>query len=384
MDDVQRVALVGQPDRPKLRHLERIVRERGGALVESPEDAELIVIAGGELPLWSDQLSDQVRAKVEAGTIRVLGEDEFLAAAGQGKDEPSVRRLYTPAMLAELLNVPVSTIRRWRRRGLIVAVHEVGRLPYFDFQEVATARRLAHLIASGTSAAVIERKLANLARVYPLAQRPLDQLQIMVEGKHVLLRQGEGLIDAGGQLWLDFDAADQPARGELSEARKIVPFPRAPGTDSPAPTAAELAQLAFELEEEGQLTAAADAYRAALAAGGPSPELCFQLADVLYRLGDVTAARERFFTAIELDENYVEARANLGCVLAEQGQLDLAIAAFEGALAFHADYPDAHYHLARLLESRGAAAEAQAHWIKFLELSPDSPWADEARLHLPG
>ena len=90
-----------------------------------------------------------------------------------------------------------------------------------------------------------------------------------------------------------------------------------------------------------------------LAAGGPSPEICFQLAELLYRLGDVTAARERYYMAIELDEDYVEARANLGCVLAETGQLELAVAAFQGALRYHSDYPDVHYHLARTLDDLG-------------------------------
>jgi len=132
-------------------------------------------------------------------------------------------------------------------------------------------------------------------------------------------------------------------------------------------------------EEEGRVEFAAELLRAAMAAGGPRAELCFQLAELLYRLGDVGAARERYYTAIELDEDFVEARNNLGCVLAEQGQGELAAAAFQGALACHPEYPDAHYHLARTLDETGREAEAEHHWRQFLKLSPDSPWADEAR-----
>ena len=83
--------------------------------------------------------------------------------------------------------------------------------------------------------------------------------------------------------------------------------------------------------------------------------------------------------AIELDEDYVEARANLGCVLYELGEVELAIAAFQGALRFHADYPDVHYHLARALDECDRREEALPHWQEFLRLSPDSPWAAEAR-----
>ena len=107
-----------------------------------------------------------------------------------------------------------------------------------------------------------------------------------------------------------------------------------------------------------------------LAATGPTPEVCFRLAELLYRLGDVNAARERYYMAIELDEDYVEARANLGCVLAETGQLELAVAAFQGALLHHGEYPDVHYHLARTLDELGRRDTAEQHWREFLTLAP--------------
>jgi tetratricopeptide (TPR) repeat protein len=66
-------------------------------------------------------------------------------------------------------------------------------------------------------------------------------------------------------------------------------------------------------------------------------------------------------------------------VLADLGQRDLALAALDGALKFHPDYSDAHYHAARLLDEAGRRREALNHWQRFLELSPDSPWGEEAR-----
>jgi tetratricopeptide (TPR) repeat protein len=150
----------------------------------------------------------------------------------------------------------------------------------------------------------------------------------------------------------------------------------------PAADPTEAVRAAAELEEAGHLDQAAEMYRAAMAAGGPTPELCFQVAELLYRLGDLHGARERYYMAIELDEDYVEARANLGCVLAEVGQHDLALAALEGALAFHPEYADAHYHLARILDELDRRSEAETHWQAFLDLAPDSPWADQARHRL--
>jgi tetratricopeptide (TPR) repeat protein len=114
-------------------------------------------------------------------------------------------------------------------------------------------------------------------------------------------------------------------------------------------------------------------------AAGPRAEIHFALADVLYRAGDLSAARERYYAALELDEEYVEARASLGCVLAETGELELAAATFEGALEYHADFADVHFHLANTLERLERAEEAQVHFAVFLELAPESPWAEAAR-----
>ena len=86
--------------------------------------------------------------------------------------------------------------------------------------------------------------------------------------------------------------------------------------------------------------------------------------------------------AVELDEEFVEARAMLGCVLAENHELDLAVAAFQGALRFHPDYADVHYHLAGVLEQLDNLSAALEHWQRFLELSPESPWAETARARL--
>jgi tetratricopeptide (TPR) repeat protein len=143
-------------------------------------------------------------------------------------------------------------------------------------------------------------------------------------------------------------------------------------------TREEMLQAAEELDDAGRLEEATEWYRVILAQFGPSAEIAFQVAELLVRMGDVTAARERYYNAVELDEDFVEARANLGCVLAELGQNDLAIAAFEGALARDDRYPDVHYHLARSLDEAGRGEQATRHWLRFLQLSPQSPWADEA------
>jgi tetratricopeptide (TPR) repeat protein len=285
-------------------------------------------------------------------------------------------------MLAELLDVPIAEVRRWHRLKLITAHQVVRRLPYFDVPEVAVAQRLAQLFKAGVSTQNIERKVADLVRLLPGVERPLLHPSVTVQEQSVLVRQGDQLLEAGGQRRFDF------------EGQPISPPPASPeraGASPPPPAAGvlrsvedvsispeQMRRLAAEAEDEGRLADAADLHRAAMAAAGPDPEGCFQIAELLYRLGDIAGARERYYMAIELDENFVEARANLGCVLAEAGQRELAIAAFEGALRYHPDYADAHYHLARTLDEMGRRQMAERHWRRFVALAPGSPWAVEA------
>ncbi len=368
----QRIAFVGKLASMARREAAQLVRQHGAVVLEKADPSATMIVVGDEqLPSagsdgQDDWLDEATREQVEQGAIEVVAETQLWQRLGLVDAQHEVHRLYTPAMLAELLGVPVAVIRRWHRRGLIVPAREVRRLPYFDFQEVATARRLAELLAAGVSPRAIEKQLESLARSLPDVARPLAQLSIIIQGKKILLRQGDGLIEPGGQLRFDFDAW----QGEPTPQQAVPTTPE------------QMCSLAAELEEDGQLASAAEMYRAAMAAAGPKAEICFQVAELLYRLGDLGGARERYYMAIELDEDYVEARANLGCVLVEMGQSELAVAAFEGALRYHPDYADVRYHLARTLDEMNQRDRAEEHWRAFVEQSPNSPWAEEARMRL--
>ena len=369
-----------------------LVQEHG-ATVRSSEDAAVTsVVIGDNQPdlasaLQTDKLAHQrLAGEVATGGIRLLRESELWQRLGLVDDEialqSGVQRLYTPAMLAELLDVPVAAIRRWHRREHLIACRRVRRLPYFDFTEVAVARHLAALLSAGCSLAVIDRKLTELHRSMPTVARPLCDPAVFVSGRQLILRRGDDLAEPGGQLLIDFDkssAVDEPTDVVFAVTERLS---ATESTDETLSTFDQLQLDALQWEDRGELDRAVETYRTLLMAAGPRAEIHFALADLLYRMGDLAAARERFYVAIELDEEYVEARANLGCVLAENGELDLAIAAFEGALAFHADYADVHYHLANALDRIQRQTEAELHWQTFLNLAPESPWAEMARTRL--
>lgn len=392
----ERVVLLGKLSGMNRREACALIRQRGGTLLSEWNAEASLAVLGDNYPDLASALGGEsagltrLSEAIQTGQTQLIRESKLwqqLGLVDSHNEEPhAVQRLYTPAMLAELLAVPVAAIRRWHRQGFLQACRNVRKLPYFDFAEVGVARHLADLFQAGCSLAVIERKLAELSRALPNLQRPLADPALVVVGRQLILRQGDVLAEPSGQQLIDFD---QP---ELEEdtAELIVsidePLPFAQSADVAwSSTLSTLEELQFEAlrwEDQGELQKAADAYRTLLMAGGPTAELHFALADLLYRLGDLSAARERFYAAIELDEEYVEARANLGCVLAERGELELAVAAFEGALAFHDDYADVHFHLANVLDRLERQQEAQLHWRTFLSLAPESPWADAARNRL--
>ena len=374
------------------REAANLLRSYGASIVEQrAADVDWVVIGADQSPvLESDLLTESTRHAIATGTREIVYESELWQRLGLVDFEQSAQRYYTPAMLAHLLGISVRVVRRWQRLGLITPVETMHRLPYFDFAEVAVAKRLANWIAAGESPKAIEQRLAQWVELLPDIHRPLEQLSILVEGKTVLLRHGEGLVEPGGQLRFDFDALGDPeleAASDDSAAGHVLSMVREDDTSFPIGNRAldasdELLAAAYQAEDEDDLQLAIDFYHAILARDGPRADINFQMGELLYRLGETIASRERYYSATEIDPEFVEARASLGIVLAETGQPELGVASFQGALRIFEDYSEVHYHLAKTLDHLGRRVEAIHHWERFLELFPDSPWADEARLRL--
>ena len=381
----RRIAFVGKLGGMNRREARELVRKHGGTMVDRVDPSVDLIVVGADVdPLDAPEaLLDDWVAKASAdGRVIVINETEFWQKLGLVEPEQEVGNLYTPAMLASLLDVPLATIRRWHRRGLIHPVRQIKKLPYFDLPEVASAKRLAQLIASGATPAAIENKLTQLAKLYPNLHRPLSQLSVIVEGRSVLLRQGGGLVEPNGQRRINFTSLDQ-GESESDQANFFKIEDAGESTDTKTLdqllTPSEFIEMATEFEDNEDPDSAIQVYRAMSLEFGPSPSVCFRIAELLYQQMDLAGAKERYFMAVELDETFVEARASLGCVLVELEQRELALSSFRGALKHHPDYPDVHFHLARLLDDMGEDEQAATHWQSFLDLAPKSPWAEEAR-----
>mgnify|MGYP006275643939 CR=1 FL=1 len=302
-------------------------------------------------------------------------------------DDPGVHRLYSAAMMADVLGVPAAAVRHWVRGGLLRPDRRSGSLEWFDFPQLVVGRHLARLLAGGLSLREIDSKLATLAPGgAPEAALLLER--IVADGRRLSIRAGERLLGAGGQMQFTFytDRLHGDER-PLAGTPAILPgWPPDAAAGIPAPRAddeaGEILDLADDLEAAGEFMEAAEALRAVLQAQGPTAPVMFMLAELLYRAGDLTAARERYYATLEVDADHMRARASLGCVLAELGEHELALAALEGVLRQEPDYADAHWHVASVLADLGRGPEARHHLRTFLELAPDSPWAESARARL--
>lgn len=375
------------------RMAHELVGQHGGtAQGHISKNVTMLVVGEEGWPLEEDgrtsvKLEQVAELQRQSLPIRILNESEWLHLLGLEDRRCEVHRLYTPAMLARLLDVSANLIRSWERAGLIRPVRKIYRLPYFDFQEVTGARRLFALLEAGVPRSEIEASLHSLQAMFQGVDRPLAQLEILARDAHILLRDDKGLLDArNGQRFFDFEpeaanveVTDDAGSGEADVT--TVAFPEEPPAQQTHTdwTGDDWFEQGVRLLEHGESVSAVEAFRLSLMQNPSEPEVHFQLADALYRIGNLPGALERYHVAVELDHNYIEAWTQLGCLHEESGQLEHSAEAFQIALAAHPEYADAHYHLAEVLHGLQRTAEALPHWEQYLHYDSRGPWAERTR-----
>lgn len=347
------------------------VARAGGRLAERPgEHTAWLVLADEESPVDEHGALagplDEARLRIEGGQrLELLSEDEFLSRLGLAESGPALRRLYTGAQLARILDVPPRRLAAWVRAGLMRPARTVRRLAYYEFREVAQARALARLAAGGVTPRRIRASLEALSRWWPGARASLAQLDALEKGRLFVRTPDGDLAEPSGQLRFEFPEGAPESGASEAVAESELWF-----------------QRALRLEQEERLEEAARAYAKALDPTHPRPEVAFNLGNTLYALERGEDACSAFALAVELDPEYVEAWNNLGNALSRLGRHDEARARFERALALAPDYADAHYNLAETLAASGELTLAREHWRAYLAHDPDSAWAAEVRARL--
>jgi tetratricopeptide (TPR) repeat protein len=411
----------------------RMVEEYGGRATHSVSGSTTMLVIGEEgWPLEEDggasQKLQQVMQLIADGSdVRIVAESDWLQLLGLDDHREEIRRAHTPAMLSRLLDVPVRMIRRWARLGLIKPVRRVCRLPYFDYREVASARRLAALLEQGVSAETLEKSLAELRVAIAGTDRTIAQLNLLVQDEKVLMRDDRGVLNPRtGQRLMDFDSLEAPvgvyapsrhddaeepdehdvhSEDHCDDTVVSLPFATAQQLREDRSMADWNAEEWFHegcrLTEESEFESAINSFRNSLSLLAseqnavrmgsdadaedqmtlfPDPaDVNFHLADALYRAGRAEAAIERYYSAIESAPDYIEAWTQLGCLQSEQKQLELAEQSLITAISIHPGNPDALLHYAQLLEQTDRADEAISYWKQYLQHDSRGPWSDHAR-----
>jgi tetratricopeptide (TPR) repeat protein len=389
-----------------------LAQQHGGTATQHVSRQTTMLVVGEEgWPLEPDghpsvKLQDASRLQQEGLPLRILSESDWLRLLGLDGRCREVHALYTPAMLSKSLDVPIGTIRRWERLGLIRPVKKVYRLPYFDYAEAAGVRRLNELLNAGVPRSQLEASLAKIRHLLPGVERPLAQLNLLAQDARLVARDDRGLFEpTSGQRCFDFGGAEPhppplpSANASLGEEDSVIAFritaARSAGATeatSPHESSVRDARANWSAEQwfaEGcrhldthRPEPAIEAFRLALMERPDGPEIHFHLAEALFRVGRSEAALERYYAAVEADHNYLEAWMQIGSLLAARGELEPALDALRLALSVHADYPDAHWHVADVLLQLGRTDEAAEHWRRYLQFDTRGPWAEEARQRL--
>lgn len=283
---------------------------------------------------------------------------------------------YTMVEVARLFGLTVGKLRHWERTGVIArSGASAGRRSY-TFQDLIGIRAAKGLVQAGVPLRNVRRSLDALRVSLPRVARPLSTMRVVADGRDILIRDPHGTYDPlTGQLCLDFDIK------QLHE--DVVRILHRTGRPNKQRQAYEqyLEGCRWD-EDENEWERAVLAYRQALQLDPTLANAMTNLGNLLVRSGEVEEAEELYLRALRIDADQPEAFYNLGFLLFERGEIDAARGYFEQAVCSDPAFADAHFNLGMALQDLGRVAEARQHWSIYLELDPQSTWAEIARRHL--
>jgi len=371
----KRVALAGRLASMTRGEAAQLIAAHGGIFARTITRTSTVVVVGREgWPLARDgrptrKLRRALALAKQGFDVEILPEEELLARLHCPSGR--LQRNFTLRELSQMLSITCERLNVWLRAGLVSPAEVVDGIRYFDFRQVAGAKSLCELVRSGITTARLRQSLRRLRQWLGDIDDPLSQLTTLEHSRQLVVRLENGqLAEPSGQLLFAFNSGPAEA------------LPASLPWIAEAKSAGEWFEIGCEAEDREEFQQAAHAFRQALLAGGPSAEICFNLANVLCSLSQYARASERYRQVLELDPNFWEAWNNLGTVLTYEGENEEAVVAYRQALRLHPNYADAHYNLADTLDDLSRGHEAAEHWHAYLELDPQGSAAEYVRQRL--
>ena len=281
--------------------------------------------------------------------------------------------LYTTAEVARLFELTESRLRSWARQSFLAPSVRRGRRRFYTFQDLIGVRVAKGLLDAGVPSRDVKLSVAAIRDALPKVIRPLAELRVVAEGRAMVVRDEHGAFEPlTGQRVIDFRV--DSLRADVVERLRPAP------TDSARRNAYAAYLDGCRLDEDEATYADAEvAYREALRLDPTFVSAMTNLGNLRYRIGDERGAVALYEKALALDPEQPEAHYNLGFIEFEKGHLTVALPFFEKAVVLDPGFADAHFNLASVLDQLGRESEARRHWQIYLELEPDSAWAELAR-----
>jgi tetratricopeptide (TPR) repeat protein len=275
-----------------------------------------------------------------------------------------VKQLYDHREVTRISGISEHQMRYWDKIGLVSAVKkEKGRLLY-DFKALIALRTIRGLLDRGVSIRTIRRSIPKLKQLLPQIENPLTELRIDIQGKRIIICRNDTEFTPEGQLQIRF---------------KDVRTAKAPTNVG---SFEDSFFKALASEEEGDFSEALAQYAALLEVQPDHPDVLVNVGNIKRCRGNPAAAEQFYRRALRVDSDHVEANYNLANILEDRGEVENAILFYIKTVYEDPEFADAHFNLARILEKAGEKATAKKHWRIYLELNPDSQWADFIRERL--
>jgi tetratricopeptide (TPR) repeat protein len=323
------------------------VEKRGGT-PRRGVTKETSVLIVGELgwPLLADGRPSNSLQQAKSYSLPVASERRFLEWIAKAVPEEQTKT-YTPAQLVALSKAPEPVLEQLAMFGLIEPKNGC-----YGFRDLAAARQIASLLASGVALSVITKGLHEIRKWLPDAH--LSTLRIFPEASdRILIEQLKGRTDKKGQFVLPMSAQD----------------------DSPD----FLFEHAQAAEEANDVATAERLYRRLMKIDPSDPAAPFNLGNLMSSEGRIVEAESAYRAAIAAQPKYADAWHNLADVLDEQGRTKEAVSCLERAIQNGSANPDSMFNLALLLQKLEKHSEAAKWWRQYLKHDSNSDWAARAK-----
>jgi len=288
-----------------------------------------------------------------------------------------LKREYTIQEVARVFSIQPSRLRYWAQTGFIGPSIRKGSRNRYVFKDLITIKTALSLLDAGIPMQQVRKNLQALKTALPGQEPPISTLRITSDGNNVVAVADELIFEPNsGQLVMDF------AIGSLSaQVNNVLSLSKIDVSDQKL-SAYQLFLKGCTFDDENELGKAEDYYRKALSLAPTLASARTNLGNILHRQGKLKEAQEEYELALETEPSQTEARFNLSNVFDDLNETELAIAEMRRICTENPDFAPAHFNLGLILKRLGGLKQARNHFKKYLELAPDSQWANEAKAHI--